>query len=98
MPIYMNYEGIKGSAQSFEEAGQTYSDMVDKLRATAEALSEQCFVGQTGNAARLYIEMVIEHLNALGMQAFYLRDALLATNAQFRDELDPQVAGTFQTA
>jgi hypothetical protein len=96
--IFMEYAAIERAARTFEQAGQTYSDMVDKLRVISDNLSEQCLVGQTGNAAAAYIEQVIDHLNGLGMQAFAMRDALMATVAQFRTEIDPQIAGTFEAA
>lgn len=92
----VDYELVMDAADRFEAASGEFKEIINVLTQLAEQLMGTWLVGLAGNAAGKNVEFLNQHLQQLISKADEMRQDLLTTVQDFRDDVDPGMAARFQ--
>lgn len=91
----VDYELVMDAAARFESASGEMKQIVQVLIGLSEQLQGTWLVGLAGNAAAKNVEFLNTLLNQLISKADEMRQDLLTTVQDFRDDVDPGMASRF---
>lgn len=92
----VEYEQVMNAAAAFDTAGTDFKAMIDTMEMLRGQLTSTWLVGLTGNAAAESLARLQAHLQQLVQKAEEMRQDLLATVQDIRDDVDPGMAARFQ--
>lgn len=92
----IDYELVMAAANMFEQTNGDLRQMIATLNDLRDQLVQTWCVGQTGNAAAIYIQQVQVHLQQLAAKAVEMRQDLLNTVQDVSGNVDPGMAQRFQ--
>jgi uncharacterized protein YukE len=91
----VDYDLVMDAANRFDAASGEFKDIIRLLQQLSDQLQGTWFVGLTGNAAAKNIAFLQNHLQQLVAKSDEMRQDLLNTVQEFRDDVDPGMAARF---